>query len=57
MKYYVALDCKRVSEQQLGEAEKIEVYISSVTEFEKMITENKVLSSKTCYSFFLAKCK
>jgi hypothetical protein len=22
-----------------------------------MITENKVLSSKTCYSFFLAKCK
>jgi ADP-ribose pyrophosphatase len=57
IKYYVALGCKKISKSNLEIWENLEARLCSISEFEKMIINNKVLSSKTCYCFFLAKYK
>lgn len=55
VKYYIAKWCKKTSNPKYDFSEKIEVYSCSPEEFEKMILNWEILSSKTCYCFFLAK--
>ncbi|MDO4874320.1 MAG: NUDIX hydrolase [Candidatus Gracilibacteria bacterium] len=55
--YYIAKNCKKISNQDLEIGENIGVFKTSISEFEKMISDGKVLSSKTAYCFLLAKLK
>ena len=55
--YYIAKNCKKISNQDLEIWENIWVFKTSISEFEKMISDWKVLSSKTGYCFLLAKLK
>ena len=55
--YYIAKNCKKISNQDLEIWENIWVFKTSSSEFEKMISDWKVLSSKTAYCFLLAKLK
>ncbi len=57
VKYYIAYDCEKISKTKLENWEKIEVFSASVENFEKMILEGEVLSSKTAYIFLLARMK
>ena len=57
IRYYIAKNCKKISNQNLEIWENIWVFKTSISEFEKMISDWKVLSSKTAYCFFLAKLK
>ena len=57
IRYYIAKNCKKIANQDLEVWENICVFKTSISEFEKMILDWKVLSSKTVYCFFLAKLK
>lgn len=57
MLYYIAKNCKKISTQELENGENIEVFKVPILEFEKMILDWKVLSSKTAYCFLLARAK
>lgn len=57
IRYYIAKNCIKKGRQDLEEEEKIKVKIVTKSEFEQMIINNKVLASKTCYCFLLAKLK
>lgn len=55
--YYIAYNCKKISEAKLEKWENLKVYTSTINEFEKMILDWKVLSSKTAFCFLLAQKK
>lgn len=55
--FYVAKNCKKVSNQDLENGENIEVFKDTIENFEKKILSWEVLSSKTCYCFLLARAK
>ena len=57
IRYYIAKNCKKIANQDLEVWENICVFKTSISEFEKMILDWKVLSSKTAYCFLLAKLK
>ena len=54
---FIAKNCKKITNQDLEIWENIWVFKTSISEFEKMISDWKVLSSKTAYCFLLAKLK
>lgn len=55
--YFIAKNCEKLWNQNLEEGEKIEVFEASIEEFEGMILDGKVRSSKTAFCFLLAKMK
>ena len=57
MKYYIAKNCYKVGDQALEVWENIEVHISSIEDFETMILNWEVESSKAAYIFLLARRK
>jgi len=57
LRYFVAKNCKKLKSQELEAWENIEIFSSSLEDFQKLILDWKVLSSKTAFCFFLAKAK
>ncbi|ATU05682.1 hypothetical protein BKN14_04575 [Candidatus Gracilibacteria bacterium HOT-871] len=57
LRYFVAKNCKKLKSQELEAGENIEIFSSSLEDFQKLILDGKVLSSKTAFCFFLAKAK
>jgi len=57
IKYYIAKNCENTFKQALEPSEFIEVFKTSIKNFEKMITSWKVECPRTWYLFFLAKNK
>lgn len=57
IKYYIARDCYRLSDQNLEDGEEITVFQATVGEFESMILSGHVASSKTAYLFLLVRRK
>lgn len=55
--YFIAKNCEKIGSQDLENGEKIEVFETSIENFEKMILGGEVESSKTAFCFFLAKWK
>lgn len=55
--YFIAKNCKKCGMQKLECGENIQVCETSIDEFEKMIIDGKVLSSKSAFCFYLAKMK
>ena len=57
LRYYLARNCKSIWEQRLEHWENIDVYTTTIDNFEKMILDWEVESSKTAYIFLLARKK
>lgn len=55
--YFIAKNCKKIQDQNLEIWENIEVFETSIENFEKMILNGEVESSKTAFCFFLARWK
>ena len=57
VKYYLAKNCKNIWEQKLETCENIDVFTTTIENFENMILNWEVESSKTAYIFLLARKK